>query len=98
MPALSYSNSDFTPLTVISSSAVVTRFNDIKALLNTTKLDDDNIQNTGITRGTKLKTGTVDSVVINNSSGVMTDVAYASFYTTIGEPVGNKLYLFYNYT
>lgn len=48
MPALTYSVSDFTPFTKIRSADVNTRFQDIKTLLNTTKLDDDNIQALGI--------------------------------------------------
>jgi hypothetical protein len=74
MPALSYSVSDFTAFTKIRSADVNSRFTDIKTLLNTTKLDDDNIQNAGITRATKLKTGTAYAVVVNSSTGAMSEV------------------------
>ena len=71
MPALSYSVSDFTPFTKIRSADVNTRFNDIKTLLNTTGLDDTNLQNAGITPTTKLKvTGaTAGQVLGYNGTG-----------------------------
>ena len=75
MPSLSYSYPDFTPNTLIQSSQVNAKFNDIKTLLNTTKLDDTNLQNAGITRATKLKTGTANYVLINNGSGAMSEEA-----------------------
>lgn len=78
MPALSYSYPDFTPNTVISSTKVNAKFNDIKTLLNTTKLDDTNIQNAGITRASKLKTGTAGAVLINDGSGAMSEEAVLS--------------------
>jgi len=74
MPALTYSVSDFTAFTKIRSADVNARFTDIKTLLNTTGLDDTNIQNVGITRGTKLKTGTAYAVVANSSTGAMSEV------------------------
>lgn len=51
MPALSYSSSSFpfTPFTKIRSADVNTCFTDIRTLLNTTKLDSANIQNSAIT-------------------------------------------------
>lgn len=73
MPSLSIPNT-FSSGTIISSSQVNANFAAITTLLNTTKLDDDNIQNVGITRATKLKTGTNWAVVINNGSGQMTDL------------------------
>jgi hypothetical protein len=45
-------------------------------LLNTTGLDDTNLQNAGITRATKLKTGTANYVVINGSDGKMSEEQY----------------------
>ena len=53
MPALSYSVADFVALTTIRSADVNTRFNDIATLLNTTKLDADNLQDNAVT-GPKL--------------------------------------------
>jgi hypothetical protein len=43
----------------------------IQTFFNTTKIDDDNIQNAGITRATKLKSGTANHVLINDASGLM---------------------------
>ena len=78
MPALTYTSSNFpfTPFTKIYSADVNTCFTDIRTLLNTTKLDDDNLQNAGITRATKLKTGTASYVLINNGSGAMSEEQY----------------------
>lgn len=73
MPLLSYSVADFVPGTKIRSADVNSRFNDIKVLFNTTGLDDTNIQNAGITRATKLKTGTANYVLINASDGTMSE-------------------------
>ena len=78
MPLLSYSYADFTPNTVIQSAQVNAKFNDIKTLLNTTKLDDTNIQNAGLTRATKLKTGTANYVLINDGTGAMSEEAALS--------------------
>jgi len=78
MPALTYTSSNFpfVPFTKIYSADVNTCFTDIRTLLNTTKLDDDNLQNAGITRATKLKTGTASYVLINNGSGAMSEEQY----------------------
>jgi hypothetical protein len=90
MPVLSYSVSDFTAFTKIRSADVNARFTDIKTLLNTTKLDDDNLANAGITRGTKLKTGTARAVVVNDGSGVMSEALIGTgtqvFRVTSGAP------------
>lgn len=87
MPNLSYTVSDFTPFTKIVSADVNSRFSDIKSRLNwaggtdtTTGLGDSNIQSNaasggGLTRSTKLKSGTSNYVVINDSSGNMTEEA-----------------------
>lgn len=74
MPAFSYIVSDFVPFTKIVSGDVNSRFNDIKVFFNTTKLDDSNLQNAGITRATKLKVGTVKAIIVNDSStGAMSE-------------------------
>lgn len=75
MPNLSYTEADFIAFTKILSAAVNSKFSDLKTLLNTTKLDDTNLQNAGITRATKLKTGTANFVLINNGSGQMSEEA-----------------------
>lgn len=75
MPLLVYSYPPFTPNTVILSARVNAKYDDIKTLLNTTKLDDDNIQDAGLTRGTKLKLGSPNYIVVNDGSGAMSEVA-----------------------
>lgn len=75
MPTFAYSNSDFVAFTKARAADVNTRFNDIKTFFNTTKLDDSNIQDAGITRATKLKVGTANGFVINNSTtGAMSEL------------------------
>lgn len=78
MPLLVYSYPDFTPNTTILSAQVNAKYNDIKTLLNTTKLDDSNIQDAGLTRATKLKTGTANYVIINDEDGKMSEEAQLS--------------------
>ncbi len=78
MPSLTYSVSDFVAFTKIRAADVNSRFTDIKTLLNTTKLDDDNIQAAGITRATKLKTGTAWAIVSNNTTGAMSEISPAA--------------------
>lgn len=80
---LTYTKSAFTPFTKIVSADVNTYFSDIKSRVNwaggtsaTTGLGDDNIQSNaasggGLTRSTKLKAGTANYVLINDSSGNM---------------------------
>lgn len=75
MPLLVYSYPPFTPNTVILSARVNAKYDDIKTLLNTTKLDDDNIQDDGITRATKLKPGTASHILVNDGSGDMSSIA-----------------------
>ncbi len=75
MAQLTYPTSDFVPFTKILSSEVNGKFSAITTFLNTTKINDDNIQNAGITRATKLKAGTSGAVVVNAVDGTMTDVA-----------------------
>jgi len=82
---LSYSVSDFTPFTKIRSADVNSRFTDIRNRLNydgtsATGLGDDNLQSNtvsggGLTRNTKLKAGTANYVVINDSNGKMSEEA-----------------------
>lgn len=87
MPALSYTKSPFVPFTKIVSSDMNTYFADIKSRINwaggtdaTTGLGDSNIQSNtasggGLTRSTKLKTGTANYAVYNDSSGNLTEAA-----------------------
>ena len=77
MPLLTYTASSFpfTPFTKILSADVNQNFVDIRTLLNTTGLDDTNLQNNGITRATKLKTGTANHVIINDGTGAMSSEA-----------------------
>lgn len=75
MPLLTYPTPDFTPFTTIRSADVNGKFTAIQTLLNTTGLDDANIQNAGITRATKLKLGSANHVVINDGTGAMSSEA-----------------------
>lgn len=75
MPLLVYSYAPFTPNTVILSARVNAKYDDIKTLLNVTKLDDVNIQDAGITRATKLKLGTADHIIVNDGTGAMSSIA-----------------------
>lgn len=76
MPLLTYSYPPFVPNTIISSTKVNAKFTDISTLLNTTGLDDTNLQNAGITRATKLKLGTANYVIINDGTGAMSEEAH----------------------
>ncbi len=85
---LAYTVSDFTPFTKIVSADVNSRFSDIKSRINwagttsaTTGLGDDNIQSItasggGLTRATKLKAGTANYILINDSNGAMSQEQY----------------------
>lgn len=87
MPLLTFSSSGFpfVAFTKILSADVNQSFNDIKNCLNwagttstTTGLNDDNIQSItasqgGLTRATKLKAGTANYVLINDSNGAMSE-------------------------
>lgn len=77
MPALTYSVADFQAFTTIRSADVNSKFTSIQTLLNTTKLDDTNIQDDGITRATKLKAGTASVILVNDASGDMGELALA---------------------
>lgn len=72
MPVLSIPNT-FVPFTKIVSAQVNANFTAITTLLNTTKLDDTNIQNAGITPQTKLNigNGTTGQFLSNNGSAVI---------------------------
>lgn len=75
MPTFAYSVSDFVAYTKIRSADVNSKFTSVRTFFNTTKLDDDNIQNAGITRATKLKLGTANYVLINDGTGAMSEEA-----------------------
>lgn len=72
MPTFSYSVSNFTPFTKIRSADVNTRFSDLSTFLNTTKLDDSNIQDAGLSI-TKMKigSGTSGQFISNNGSTII---------------------------
>ena len=59
MPTLSYPSGDFQPFTKILSAEVNGKFNAIRTLLNTTKLDSTNVQQYGLTRD-RLAAGGMD--------------------------------------
>lgn len=71
MPALVYPTSDFQPFTKILSSEVNGKFNSIKTLLNTTKLDYQNIQTGGLHYDNMTITTSMQ-IVGTNSAGNMT--------------------------
>lgn len=81
MPALSYSaitDFPFQPFTKIYSADINGMFSAISTLLNTTKLDHDNVQAHGLTRYTSsssLAAGTANYAVYNDSSGDLTEAA-----------------------
>lgn len=81
MPALSYTSADFPfqPFTKIYSADVNQCFNDVKTLLNTTKLDYLNVQTHGLTRNgssSNLAAGTANYVVYNDSNGDLTEASF----------------------
>lgn len=59
MPALTYAVSNFVAFNRIRASDFNSKFTSIATLLNTTKLDDDNIQDNGITASDKIIDGTI---------------------------------------
>lgn len=81
MPLLVYNSPDFPfiPFTVIRSADMNQMFNDIKTLLNVTKLDDVNIQNNGITMATKLKPVDPNEVVITDTNGHLTTEQFLAY-------------------
>lgn len=72
MPVLIIPNI-FVPFTKIVSAQTNANFGSLTTLLNTTKLDDTNIQNAGITPQTKLNkgTGTAGQFLSNNGTSVI---------------------------
>ena len=95
MPALSYPTGDFSPFTKILSSDVNGKFDAIKTLLNTTKLNSDNVQLNGLTRD-RLATGTANAVVVNaTSGGGMSELASvangAMYFDASGVPTAGTL-------
>lgn len=100
MPLLTYTAGSypFQPFTKILSADVNSNFNVIQTLLNTTKLDDTNVQVNGLTRNgatSRLKAGTANYVVINGSDGNMSEEATLSparggLGITIGLPDATK--------
>ncbi len=78
MPVFSFTVSSYIPFTKILSANINSDKADIVTFLNTTKIDDSNIQNAGITRSTKLKPGVADYVVINSGTGTMSEEAQLS--------------------
>lgn len=81
MPNLVYSVADFQPFTKILSADVNSRFNDIKTLLNTTKLDSTNIQQYGLSLD-RLAQGTPNFAIIRNGSGTVVETQFVP--TTAG--------------
>jgi hypothetical protein len=81
MPLLSFSaitNFPFQPFTKILSADTNLMFTTVQTLLNTTKLDQTNIQAHGLTRYTSasaLAAGTASYAVYNDSNGDLTEAA-----------------------
>ncbi len=71
MPALVYPSGDFQPFTKILSSEVNGKFNSISTLLNTTKLNDTNLQDRGIS-WVKLTLQTASQVAVTDTLGALT--------------------------
>lgn len=68
MPNLVYPTADFVPFTKILSSEVNGKFNAVKTLLNTTKLDYTNLQTGNLLYASQLSM----QVIITDSTGLMT--------------------------
>jgi hypothetical protein len=77
MPALSYPTGDFQPFTKILSSEVNGKFNAIKTLLNTTKLDSTNVQQNGLSWD-RLTTQTASYLAATDVTGHLTVQAVAT--------------------
>lgn len=80
MPLLVYTSSDFPfqPFTKIYSADINQCYNDIKTLLNVTKLDHTNVQAHGLTRlgsASNLIAGTASYAVFNDSNGDLSEAA-----------------------
>ncbi len=94
MPALTYPSGDFQPFTRILSSEVNGKFNAIRTLLNTTKLDDTNYQDNGMSL-VKLKGVINNAFIANSTTGVVTALTTAAnqtvFTSTDGTVVVGQL-------
>lgn len=99
MPVYSYTVSDATPYTKIASADWNSRFNNVKTWINwdgsgtTSGLNDSNIQSNsvsggGLTRSSKLKSGTANYAVYNDGSGNMTE---ASALPALSGGTGNSV-------
>lgn len=87
---LVYSIPPFVPFTKIVSADMNNMFATIKSRVNwaggtssTTGLGDDNLQSNtasggGLTRATKLKKGTANSVLVNDATGAMSELAVSA--------------------
>jgi hypothetical protein len=75
MPTLVYPTADFQPFTKILSSEVNGKFNAIKTLLNTTKLDSTNVQQNGLSWN-RLTTQTSLQVAVTDTLGQLTTSAF----------------------
>ena len=71
MPALTYPTADFQPFTKILSAEVNGKFNAIRTLLNTTKLDHSNLQTGNLLYASQ----TSLQIVGTGSTGLMTTQA-----------------------
>lgn len=86
MPALTYSIADFVPFTKIQSGDVNTKYNEIATLLNTTKLDDDNLQDQGITRADKLALSTTaHTLMLNDANKKVSEIALTNGQVLMGQ-------------
>jgi hypothetical protein len=77
MGTLTYSYSDFTPYTKISSTEVNSKFTSIKTLVNG-NLENTNIAASAAIARSKLANGTADHVIINNGTGGFSSEAQLS--------------------
>ena len=86
MPTFAFTVSNYTPFTKILSANINSDRSDIKTFLNTTKLDDANIQNAGITPTTKLNaTGSSAGQILgsNGTAVVWTTSNLQTLYNVI---------------
>ena len=80
MPALTYSDGDFATNDTMSSTVFNNKFNAVSTLLNTTKLDDDNIQDAGITASDKVIDATVTEAKLDASTTSLLNAVRADVY------------------
>jgi hypothetical protein len=84
LPALVFPTGDFQPFTKILSSEVNGKFNAIKTLLNTTKLDSTNVQQYGLSLD-RLNGVVVNGFIADDASGhvvALTTSANQTVYTS----------------